>query len=210
MIRGLVLFALALSGTLFMLSAAAHPSLSEYVQHDVTLEAGAKYLDLTLRLTFFDRHAELQEAFLDRDGDGRFSSAERAAYRSELLKAAEKQLTLDAGGVPLELLPLYDPEITADPPDPAANPPRQFEVRLKFFARLPADTRDGAALAVRDGLFPEFPALAGFHVVGKDARHLTAESDGHNLARPADAKQPLVLDARLSVAPKPEEEGEKP
>ena len=219
MIRGSATFAVIVCCALLAPPAEAHPKLSEYVQHDITLEAGSSYIDLTIRLTFFDRHATLQELFLDSDGDGGFSGAERKAFRRELLEAAEEQFSLHAGAAQLELVPLYDPVIKAAAPDESGNIHRRFEVHLTFFARLPRGARNGVALEVRDGLYPNLPALAGFHVAGKDGIRITTDNAGHDLTRPADPKQPLVLGARLdradsqTVEPTPPiagEEGEKP
>lgn len=203
MFRGLLTIVLPFSGVAFLLPAAAHSNLSEYVQHDITLEAGATYIDLTARLIFFDRHAALQELFLDSDGDGRFSEMELKAFRNDVLREAEARLTLLAGTESLALIPLYAPEIVGASPETAPGHHRRFEVRLKFFARLPAAPAGELALEVRDGLYPAFPALAGFHVAGKDGIRVVADSGGQALSRPAGAPEPMALTGRLTRAARP-------
>lgn len=192
MIRGLSVLVFALSAVVFSRGAVAHLNLSECVQHDVSLEAGATYIDLTLRLTFFDHRAEDQQLLLDSDGDGRISSAERATFRKALLKAAEKQMSLHADGHELNLLPLYDPEIRSDPEESG-----RFEIRLHFFTRRPTEVKGSTLLEVHNGLFPNVPALTAFHVAGKNGVRVTTAGGTHNLTRPANASRPLVLTARL-------------
>ena len=148
MIRGLSLLVFALSAVVFSRGAVAHENLSEFVQHDVTLEAGATYIDLTLRLTFFDHRAEDQQLLLDSDGDGRFSSAERATFRKALLKAVEEQMSLHADGHELNLLPRYDPEIRTDPES------GRFEIRLHLFTRRPTKVK-GSTKVVCEGMDAE-------------------------------------------------------
>lgn len=181
--------------------AVAHPRLSEYVQHDITLEAGGTYVDVDVRLTFFDLHALDQEAALDADGDGRYSAAEREAYGAAVLSAAESQLGLYLGDEELPLIALYEPEIRVHAPETGSHGHRRFEVRLPYFARLPATAPAGEALEVRDGLFPALPALAAFRVRGTDGVRLRAVDGGRGLAREPDAATPLVLRATLKPAP---------
>lgn len=191
MIRGLSLLVFALSAIVFSRGAVAHPNLSAFVQHDVSLKAGATYIDLTLRLTFFDHRAEDQQLLLDSDGDGRFSSAERATFRKALLKAVEEQMSLHADGHELNLLPRYDPEIRTDPES------GRFEIRLHLFTRRPTKVKGSTLVEVHNRLFPNVPALTAFHVAGKNGVRVTTAGGTHNLTRPANASRPLVLTARL-------------
>lgn len=191
---------LILSGALPQHHAAGHPSLSQYVQHDVTLRAGQEYLDLTIHLTFFGRHAERQEIFLDRDGDGQFSTAERAAFAAEVLEAAARQVQLHVGTKPLTLVPLFDPQIRVIAPEGNGEAHRRFELKLDFFAPLPSSDGAGVELAVHNGLYPELPAMAAFHVVGSDAARLHADCTGRELGRPPGPEASVVLRARLETA----------
>lgn len=193
------MIALMLSGTLPQPRAAGHPSLSEYVQHDVTLHAGSEYLDLTIHLTFFGRHAERQEIFLDGDGDGQFSTAEREAFAAEVLEAAARQVQLHVGTKPLTLVPLFDPEFRIIIPEGSGEAHRRFELRLDFFAPLPTFDGAGVELAVHNGLYPELPAMAAFHVVGSDVARLHADCTGRDLGRPPGPEATLVLRARLET-----------
>ena len=108
-----------------------------------------------MRLTFFDRHAAVQEAFADADGDGHISRPERSAYGRDVLEQAARELALSVDGEPVELAPLHDPTITAPPPGDA--PHRRFEIELVFFAPVPPAGRAEALVQLRNGLFPTLP-----------------------------------------------------
>jgi len=177
--------------------AGAHPNLSEYVQHDITLTAGAIYADLTVRLTFFGRHAEIQEILLDADGDGHAGLEERQAFRATLLKSASKHVALTADGEPLDLLPLNEPALKAGQGGPEGAPHQRFEITLKFFARLPAGAQGPATLEIHDRLYPAYAALATFKVRAEDSRRLSVQDTGHDLARPAHSNDALILSALL-------------
>jgi hypothetical protein len=198
MIRGLVHGMLIAVAMAIVLPTPAHPSLSEFVQHDIALKASATHVDVTIRLVFFGRHADVQTLFLDSDGDGRYSTAEHRAYREALLADAEKQFTLHAGAQDLALLPLYDPEILT----PDIGDTGRFEIRMSLFARLPDGVTAGQTLEIRDGLFPEFPALGAFRARGTGGIQATTMTTGSNLMRPAGAAPILTLQAHLA-GPKP-------
>lgn len=192
MIRGLHLLVFALSAIVLSRGAVAHPNLSAFVKHDVSLNACATYVDLTLGLTFFDQRAEDQRLLLDSDGDGRFSSAERATFRKALLKTVDEQMSLYADGLELSLVPRYDPEIRTDPEESG-----RFEIRLHLFARRPTQAKGSTLVEIHNGLFPNDPILTAFHVAGKNGVRVTTAEGTHNLTRPADASRPLVLTAQL-------------
>jgi len=198
-IRSFTIVTLVLSSVFFTSYAPAHPVLSDYVQHDITLEASATYLDLTIRLTFFNRLAALQALLLDRDGDGHFDAKEREAFRKDLLEESEEQLTIQVGAAELDLIVLYDPELTISVEGGAYAEHDRFEVRLKFFTRLPAEVEGETNVTIRDGLYPAYPALANIHLAGKEGVRLVAEGDNHDLARPANADTPVHLRGRMTV-----------
>lgn len=175
--------------------APAHPALSDCVQHDIRLEAGPDYIDLTVRLTFFDRHAAVQEAFADADGDGHISRPERAAYGRDVLEQAARELALSVDGEPVELAPLHDAALTLPPPGDA--PHRRFEIELVFFAPAPPAGRGEAPVQLRNGLFPDYAAMTAFHVAGRDGVRVRAAEVGQPLSRAAGAEEPPPLEALL-------------
>lgn len=183
--------------------AAAHSNLSEYVQHDVTLEAGDVYLDLTVQLTFFDDQAERQRRALDSDGDGSFSTSEHAAFQKTLLAEADTKLALQSGDTSLELVPRYDPEIQCVASASGEGAHLRFEVRLHYFVRRPDALQEGAELEVHDGLYPEIPAMAALRVTAKEGCRISVGNGGRERGRSADSPGPLVFEARLGAAVAP-------
>jgi hypothetical protein len=176
--------------------AMAHSTLSAYVQHDVLLEASKAYLDLTVQLTFFDDEAEAQRSALDVNGDGDFSAEERAAFKKALMAEAEKTLLLHVDGAALELVSRFDPEIVCAVP-PGGEAHLRFEIRLHFFADLPALPDGKAALEVHDSLFADVPAMASLRVSAKDGTQITATNGGRERPRAEGASAPLIFEAQL-------------
>ena len=176
--------------------AMAHSTLSAYVQHDVLLEASKAYLDITVQLTFFDDEAEAQRRALDVNGDGNFSAKERAAFEKALVAKAEKTLLLYVDGTALELVPRFDPEIACAVP-PGGEAHLRFEIRLHFFADLPALPDGRAALEVHDSLFADVPAMASLRVAAKDGIQISAANGGRERPRAEGADAPLIFEAQL-------------
>lgn len=176
--------------------AMAHSNLSAYIQHDVHLEASKAYLDLTLQLTFFDDEAEAQRSILDTNGDGDFSVEERAAFKKALLAEAEKALSLHVAGTRVELVSRFDPEIECAVP-PGGEAHLRFDIRLHFFADLPALPGGKAALEVHDSLFADVPAMASLRVSAKDGFEIVAANGGRERPRAEGTAAPLILEAQL-------------
>ena len=176
--------------------AMAHSTLSAYVQHDVLLEASKTYLDLTVQLTFFDDEAEARRDALDVNGDGDFSAEERAAFKKALMAEAEKALLLHVDGAALELVSRFDPEIACAVP-PGGEAHLRFEIRLHFFADLPALPDGKAALEVHDSLYADVPAMASLRVAAKDGIQISAANGGRERPRAEGADAPLIFEAQL-------------
>lgn len=176
--------------------AMAHSNLSEYVQHDVHLEASKSYIDLTVQLTFFDDAAEAQRRVLDCNGDGDFSAQEREVFKKALLTDAEKALSLQVAGARVDLVPRFDPEVECAVP-PGGEAHLRFEIRLHFFADLPAQPDGRAALEVNDSLFAEVPAMASLRVSAKDGIQISAANGGRERPRAEGAAAPLIFEAQL-------------
>ncbi len=176
--------------------AMAHSTLSAYVQHDVLLEASKDYLDLTVQLTFFDDEAEARRDALDVNGDGDFSAEERSVFKEALLAEAEKALLLHVAGTRVELVSRFDPEIECTVP-PGGEAHLRFDIRLHFFADLPALPDGKAALEVHDSLFADVPAMASLRVAAKDGIQISAANGGRERPRAEGADAPLIFEAQL-------------
>lgn len=188
--------------------AVAHPALSSLVQHEITLEAGAKYVDITVRLTFFGHEATHLRGGLDRDGSGTISVEEWKTSRKRFLHMAERQFTMRTGAESLALLPRFDPEIEAKASGQAGL--EQVTLTIHLFTRRPEAKSGETVLILEDGLVPDAPAMAAFHVVGRDGLRVVAEGAGRNRTRAAGQATPLTLTATVYAASSPNNQGASP
>ena len=61
-------------------TALAHDLFTAYIQHGVHLSVGAKHVDLTLDLTFFEEWSAKERLAMDTNNNGRISRSEVDAY----------------------------------------------------------------------------------------------------------------------------------
>jgi len=154
-------------------NAPAHDLFTTYVQHRVQLVAGARHLDLTVDLTFFEEWSARERRAMDADADGRISRAEADAYRAQLADRLARAVTLRLAGREVPLATLYDPELDLLGNDQAI--PGHHRLRLFFFAPTPAGLRPNDELAIEDRLWPEANALVTLRAEGRDGCALEAE-----------------------------------
>lgn len=186
----------AISLLFFPSGAFAHADLSEYVQHEATLDAHGEYIDITLQLTFFDELAEARRRSLDRDGNGDISPEEQTALKKALLLEAEKAIVLQADGTGVELVSRFDPEIECAVPG-SGGAHLRFVIRLHFFAERPPLPAGGVSLELTDGLLGDIPAMASLRVTGKDGLSISAIDEAREHSRTAGAPASLIFKAHL-------------
>jgi hypothetical protein len=158
--------------------ARAHDTLGSCVQHTVQLAVGARHMDVTLDLTFFEKWSASERGAMDADGNGAVERSEQEAYLKRIGPGLCKQVKLFVAGRELPLAPLYNPEI-----DLLANTrvgPAHHRLRLFFFVTTPSSLRPGDEIVVEDTLWPQAEILAIPRAEGRDGCRLAAE-------RPADA-----------------------
>ena len=170
---------LLLAGILIGLrqDAAAHDLFTNYVQHSVHLTVGARYLDLTLELTFFEEWSARERQTMDADANGNITRAERESYLKKRAPQLSRQLKLRVAGRELPLVSLYDPEM-----DLLGNEkvgPGHHRLRLFFFAPTPTSLRAGDEIVVEDGLWPDAKVLGTVQVEGRNGCVLTTEISAH-------------------------------
>jgi hypothetical protein len=195
--RGFNRFIPMLLGLLLCQAALAHDTLSDYVQHDVTLDVGPTYIDVALRLTFFEEHAESQQRLLDVDEDGIVTPDEQIRYRKTLLASLGKTLKLQLGGKALDLLPLYDPDFRLSKGVAGEHDHARFVVKSRLFARRPKGTARDGVIIFRDGLYPKVPAMAALHVHGQEGIRVSIEDNAAKTSRAGGALRALELRARI-------------
>jgi hypothetical protein len=153
--------------------AAAHDLFTAYVQHRVHLAVGARHLDLTLDLTFFEEWSARERLAMDADADGRITRTEVESYLKDLSAGLSQQVKLRVAGREVLLAPLYDPELDLLGNDQAI--PGHHRLHLFFFAPTPATLRSGDEIVIEDRLWPEAKMLATVAAAGRDGSELEAE-----------------------------------
>jgi hypothetical protein len=154
-------------------SATAHDLFTAYIQHSVHLAVGAKHVDLTLDLTFFEEWSARERLAMDADADGRITRAEIESYLKRLAPELAKQVKLRVASREVPLAPLYDPELDLLGNDKAI--PGHHRLRLFFFAPTPATLRANDEFVIEDRLWPEAKMLATVVAEGRDGAALEAE-----------------------------------
>ncbi len=151
----------------------AHDLFTNYVQHSVQLTAGARHLDLTLDLTFFEEWSARERQAMDTDSNGRITRPELESYLKQLAPRLSQQVKLRVAGRELPLIPLYDPEVDLMADDKTGS--GHHRLRLFYFAPPPPALNAGDELVVEDSLWPGAKILGTVQAEGRDGCLLTTE-----------------------------------
>ena len=163
-------------------AAVAHDLFTAYVQHGVHLTVGARNVDLTLDLTFFEEWSARERLVMDTDGNGRIARSEVEAYVKQLAPQVFRQVKLRVAGRELDLVPLYDPEIDLLANDKVG--PGHHRLRLFFFAPTPPALRAGDEIVVEDSLWPLVKAIGTPQAEGHDGATVETREIGDPLLAP--------------------------
>jgi len=177
----------------------AHDFLTGYVQHRVELTVGAKHIDVTLRLTFFEDGSEHERRHMDSNNDGRLSRAEVQSYAEEVELTSEKNVKLEIDGRPVSLITLYPPDVDLLGESRVGR--ERHVLTLHLFARTPAELGAGAEVRIQDELWPELRAIPSLHVAGRDGSRLEPNRTIHGVL--ADGKEAILFAARVLKPPVP-------
>jgi len=153
--RSVWLAVLLLAGTVIGLgpNAVAHDLFAAFVQHSVRVTVGARYIDLTLDLTFFEEPSVRERVVMDADANGHITRSELESYVRKLAPQLAEQVDLRVAGQEVPLVPLYDPEVDLLGNDKVGL--AHHRLRLFFFAPTPAALRADADIVVEDLLWPD-------------------------------------------------------
>jgi len=155
----------------------AHKLFMAYVQHGVHLSVGARNIDLTFDLTFFEQWSAKERLAMDADGNGLVSRSEVDAYVKKLAPRISRQVKLRVAGRELPLAQLYDPEIDLLGNDRVG--PAHHNLRIFFFAVTPTTMRAGDEIVIEDSLWPKAKALGTLRAEGNDGAALETEKEGN-------------------------------
>lgn len=180
---------------------AAHDLFTNYVQHSAHLAAGARHLDLTLDLTFFEEWSARERQVMDADTNGRITRAELDSYLKQLAPRLTRQVKVRVAGAELPLVPLYDPEVDLLANDQTG--PGHHRLRLFFFAPTPPTLRAGDEIVVEDSLWPGAKTLGTVQAEGRDGCLLTTEVTTAPGLPPPRSDQPRLFKVRCVKPPLP-------
>jgi hypothetical protein len=193
--------AVGLSLVLFLLASPAlgHAVFMTYIRHDAGITIGARNIDITLQLTFFELQSLGERRRMDGDGNRILTSHEIQAYLKENAPGFASGAVLAVDGRPLDLIPLYEPELSLEGGD--AVVPAHHVVKLYYFCRTPADLSPGSTLVLEDRLWTGAPALSSLKTLADDGRELVAVVDADPVSNPSGMDGPVRFVARLARPP---------
>ncbi len=178
---------------------AAHDFFAGYIQHRVEVVVGARNVDVTVQLTFFEEGSEHEREHMDTNGDGRLSLAETGAYRKALAPGLTPLVRLRIGDTSVALAELYAPDL--DLLDNDRVGPGHHQLTLHLFGSTPAKLATGAEIVVEDRLWPAVRALGAIQVRGKDECRLEAASLADPVFPPARDGEARSFKARVLAPP---------
>lgn len=165
--------ALVALGALVWLSSSAglppahsHEVFTGFVQHQVRLVAGARHMDLTLELTFFEDGSEHERDHLDANGDGYIRRPEIDAYVRRIEPELPQQVRLVVAGRCVPLLSLDTPRLDLLGNNRTGRGHHRLSVFL--FAPTPPGLTPGAELVVEDRLWPSLRAMGTLVIEARD------------------------------------------
>lgn len=180
-------------------STRAHDVFTAYIQHRVAISVGARHLDVTVQLTFFEESTEHERGHIDTDRDGKLSRTETDAYLHKLESTLSKAVTLLRDGKPLGLIPLRPAELDFLGQDRVGR--GHHRLTLYYFAPTPAGLTRGAEFIVEDRLWPGARALGSIQAEGTDGCRMEAISSGDPIHPPARGDEPRRFKARVISPP---------
>jgi hypothetical protein len=177
----------------------AHDVLAGFLQHRVEVRVGARHIDVTLQVTFFEDGSEHEREHMDRNADQRISAGERQEYVQAMTASWEQGVRLRVAGATVPLLTLFPPELDLLGQENVGR--GHHRLTLHFFARTPPGLTQGADVTVEDRLWPAVRALVELQAEGRDGARVEALPPADSIqpaARPGEARN---FTARIRVPP---------
>ncbi len=177
----------------------AHDLYTAYIQHRVHLNVGARHVDLTLDLTFFEEWSSRERRKMDANTNGLVARVEVERYLKALAPDLVKQVRLLVAGREVPLVSLDEPEVDLLGSDQAG--PGHHRLRLFFFAPTPPGLRAADAIVIEDRLWPEAKGLGTVYTEGSDGCALEPEKPSDPGFAPARSGEARVFRVKCLKPP---------
>lgn len=172
---------------------------SAYVQHRVMISVGAKYVDVTVQLTFFEEGSEHEREHIDANRDGRLSRAEIDPYLKELEPKLAGLVTMRIGGRQAALTPLRASELDLLGQERVVR--GHHRLTLYYFASTPEKLAANTELMVEDRLWPDARALGFIQAEGRDGCRMETVPLGDPVFAPLKNGESRCFKARIVAEP---------
>jgi hypothetical protein len=176
-----------------------HDLFTAYIQHRVAVAVGARHVDVTIQLTFFEDGSEQERTRMDANKDGRISRAEIEPYLKDVETDCTKAVKLRIVDKAAELSALYAPQLDLLGNDRVQR--SHHQLTLRFFAPTPPRLTSGTELVVEDRLWPGFRALGTMQAEGRDGCRLEAVQFSDPVFAPARVDEAREFKARILAPP---------
>jgi hypothetical protein len=186
-------------------TASAHESLAAFVHHHCVVVVGPRNIDVHARLEFYDS-LSLRGRLHTSEG-GETSHEHLGEHISAAAAELEGGFELVIDGSPVEVLPMYAPEV-GQLRDRWAAGPLGHVLRLTYFARTPETLRADSRISVADRLWPNAPAICHFRVSGRDGVRVAPDESARQTS-PAELGYRMLQARCVEVAEEPTPDGEQ-
>ncbi len=137
-----------------------------FIRHDAKISVGPRNIDVIIELTFHEYPSLAERRRMDRDHDEAITEAERKDYLAGLAETFREGLTITVDDRPLQVVPLYEPQIDfLGAPNVA---PSHHTLRLSYFARTPEWLAAGSRIRIEDRLWSQAPRIDVLSASGAD------------------------------------------
>jgi hypothetical protein len=160
---------------------------------------GARHVDVTVQLTFFEEESERERKRIDTDQDDRLSRAEIDAYLQELESRLANAVTLTVNGRPLSLTPLRAMDLDLMGQNRSGQ--GHHRLTLYYFAPTPDNLKLGTEVIVHDGLWPRVRALGSIQTEGTHGCRVEALPPSDPIFPPAREGEARGFKARVLSPP---------
>jgi hypothetical protein len=178
----------------------AHDHLAGALRHRFDVRVGARHIDVSVHLTFFEAASRHEREDMDRDGDGRVSRTEVALYLKGCEASLSEAVSLEWNGRAESLIPLYPPRLDLEGNDRVGL--ARHSLVLHYFLATPAGLEAGQELCLRTGLWPGVRAIVSLQAHGEDSARFECPADNHAIWPATISQTDRILRFRVLSPPR--------